>query len=171
MNKTHSAICLMSILGCTAQAVAAEPSAAPMSPAHFVQQAALSDMFETKSSELAAIKADAPTRTFAGQMNADHQKTTSQLQVIVKGRQADLPLPARLDARRQTRVDRLSALDGAALTKQYQIDQVDAHRQAIALFESFSINGSDDRLRQWATETLPKLKEHLGHAEALPRPQ
>jgi putative membrane protein len=170
MKPSLYAICFLSMLGSTAQAGSPAHSKMPISPAQFVREAALSDMFETKSSELAAIKADTPTRSFAAQMNADHQKTSSELLVIVKGRQADLPLPQRLDARRQAEFDQLSALDGATFTKQYQMEQLKAHREAITLFRSFSAVGSDPRLRQWATETLPKLEEHLRHAKALAKP-
>lgn len=162
--------CLFATLICGGQIGAAESQKTFISAARFVEQVALSDMFETKSSELAAIKGDTPTREFAGQMNAEHQKTSSQLQVIVRGRQADLPLPPRLNARRQTQIDRLAALDGIAFTNQYRKDQIQAHREAISLFQSFSMNGSDDRLRRWATETLPKLKEHLKHAETFSTP-
>lgn len=149
---------------------AAAQRPAAVTPAVFVTRAALSDMFETQSSELAAIKADVPTRAFAAQMNADHQKTASELGVIVKGRAADLPLPPRLDSRHQQRLDQLTALKGPAFTKRYQAEQIQAHRDAIALFETFASSGGEERLRQWAAQTLPKLQEHLEHAKALVTP-
>ena len=167
MKPTRSTVVVSLVLAFATQSQAAELAKAPLTPAEFVQQAALSDVFEAKSSELAAIKADTPTFSFAAQINADPQKISSQLRVIVKGRQNDLPLPPRLDARRQAQVDRLSELDGEAFTRQYQLDQLKAHRAAVSLFQSFSISGSDDRLRQWATQTLPMLEEHLKHAETL----
>ena len=138
-----------------------------VSPADFVRRAALSDMFETKTSELAAIKGDGPARAFAAQMNAAHQKTSSELGVIVKGHASDLPLPPRLDPADQRRVDRLEELDGAAFVQQYRSDQLAAHRKAIALFEGFVADGRDARLKEWAAKTLPKLKQHLSLAETL----
>jgi putative membrane protein len=149
-------------------AAAQRPTA--VTPAVFVTRAAVSDMFETQSSELAAIKADAPTRAFAAQMNAAHQKTASELGVIVKGRAADLPLPPRLDPPHQQRLDQLMVLKGPAFTTRYHAEQVQAHGEAIALFETFAASGGDERLRQWAAHTLPTLKEHLEHAKALAMP-
>ena len=170
MHKILTALCLAlgSALGsCVLPAEAADRGPKVVSPAAFVTRAALSDMFETQSSELAAVKADKRTRAFAAMMNADHQKTSSQLRGIVKGHAEDLPLPPRLDPAHQKLIDRLKGLDGDAFTKQYQADQLQAHVQAIALFEAFATNGVDAQLRQWAAQTLPKLKEHLKEAKAL----
>src|SRR5919202_1255043 len=170
MHKILAAFCIAigSALGsCVLPAEAADRVPKVVSPAEFVTRAALFDMFETQSSELAAVKADKPTRAFAAMMNADHQKTSSQLGVIVKGHAKDLPLPPRLNPAHQKLIDRLKGLDGDAFTKQYQADQLKAHVQAIALFEAFATNGVDTQLRQWAAQTLPKLKEHLKEAKAL----
>lgn len=142
-------------------------SAAPLGDAEFVRRAALSDMFETESSELAAIKGDAATREFAVKMNEGHQKTSSELGVLVKDKATDLPLPARLDADLQRKVDRLSGLDGTAFTSEYANDQVAAHEEAIRLFTDFASSGSASPLRSWAEKTLPKLKEHLQDARSL----
>jgi putative membrane protein len=100
MHKILAALCIAigSALGSfVLPAEAADRVPKVVSPAEFVTRAALFDMFETQSSELAAVKADKPTRAFAAMMNADHQKTSSQLGVIVKGHAKDLPLPPRLN--------------------------------------------------------------------------
>ena len=73
MKPTRSTVVVSLVLAFAIQSQAAELAKAPLTPAEFVQQTALSDMLETKSSELAAIKADASTRSFAAQINADRQ--------------------------------------------------------------------------------------------------
>lgn len=42
------------------------------------------------------------------------------------------------------------------------------HRQAIALFERYAKGGENKDVKQFAENTLPPLKTHLQHAEALP---
>jgi putative membrane protein len=49
----------------------------------------------------------------------------------------------------------------------YANNQVKAHEATIALFEDEATNGQDADLKAFATETLPKLKDHLAHAKAL----
>jgi len=167
MRKFLLAGCLSTTLIFCAQSPAIAQSARPISAAEFVKRAALSDMFELQSSEMAAIKANAPTRSFAAMMNAEHQKTSSELGLIVKGRAANLPLPPRLDRIHQNEIDKLNGLEGNSFSRRYQAIQIKAHKSAVALFSAYAQNGTDITLRSWAAKTLPKLKMHLEHAETL----
>jgi putative membrane protein len=54
------------------------------STADFVNQAAISDMFEIQSSQLAAQRANEPTKAFASQMITAHQKTSNELKSVVQ---------------------------------------------------------------------------------------
>jgi putative membrane protein len=85
----------------------------------------------------------------------------------VKGRKADLPLPARLDPVHQGQIDRLDALTGRDFAKRYREYQVKAHVEAIAAFEAYASQGKEESLKQWASQTLPKLKDHLAEASSL----
>src|SRR6201996_4910658 len=51
----------------------------------FVKEAAMSDMLEIESSKLAQQKGNATEKTFAGQMIADHTKTSAELKGMVSG--------------------------------------------------------------------------------------
>src|SRR5436305_1649264 len=51
---------------------------APTTP-DFVQEAAISDMFEIQSSKMASGKLSGPEKEFADHMVADHSKTTTEL--------------------------------------------------------------------------------------------
>ncbi len=174
MNKAFYTLCftylLLSYMSPAATAQEAAPHGNVISPADFVRRAALSDMYETQSSELAAVKGDAPARDLAAMLNADHQKTSSQLGVIVKGHAQDLPLPPRLDPAHQKLIDELKNLEGAAFSKQFLQQQRQVHQEAVTLFESYQATGTNAELRQWAVQTVPKLKEHLKHVESLITP-
>ena len=144
------------------------PSPATLTTAEFVRQAAISDMFETQSSELAAIRAEAPERIFAAKMNEDHQKTSSELHMLIKPHWRTTPIPPRLDPPHQAKIAALKTLHGAAFSRQYRTDQIAAHRAAVALFTRYANSGQDAALRSFAVKTLPKLRMHLEMAGALP---
>lgn len=167
MTRILQAVLFAACIASSAGSFAADPKPAQLSNAEFVRRAALSDMFETKASELAAIKGDGSTRDFAAKMNEAHQKTSSELGVLVKGRAADLPLPDRLDAPKQKLVDRLAELGGETFHAEFATSQVRAHEDAIQLFRSFGMSGPAGPLRDWAQKTLPKLEEHLSMSRSL----
>jgi putative membrane protein len=84
--------------------------------------------------------------------------------------QLGVQLPQELDATHKAKLDKLSSLSGGPFERQFKTDQVEGHKQAIAQFERYAKSGDNPDLKKWAQETLPTLKTHLQHAEALPRP-
>jgi putative membrane protein len=144
-------------------------SALGMSPstADFVKEAAISDMFEIQSSQLAAQRADEPTKAFALQMITDHQKTSNGLKSMVQSGKADASVPLELDSSHQKTLDKLKGLNGADFTKQYDKDQVSAHKDAVSLFRRYAKGGDDATLKDWAGKTLPDLERHLEMAQNL----
>ena len=131
------------------------------STADFVKEAAISDMFEIQSSQLAAQRANEPTKAFASQMITDHQKTSNELKAMVQD------IPTALDSAHQKMLDKLVGLNGADFTKQYQSDQVSAHKDAVSLFRRYAKSGDDAALKEWAGKTLPDLERHLETAQNL----
>jgi putative membrane protein len=45
--------------------------------------------------------------------------------------------------------------------------QMEAHQQAISLFEGYAQGGDNPQLKQWAAKTLPALKMHKTMADKL----
>lgn len=127
----------------------------------FVTEAAIGDMFETTSSELAAIRGDQRARDFAATMNEDHQMSSSELSLTIKPHIDQTPLPSKLDTAHQLQLDTLATLQADAFNKQYFKDQIKAHEDAVALFERYISGGKDAALLAFAQKTLPTLKEHL----------
>jgi putative membrane protein len=131
----------------------------------FVKEAAISDMFEIRSSQMALQKSDDATKAFANQMIADHTKTTQELTPLA--RQAKFPVPTAPAGSLKSKLDKLRGLDGADFTRQYHADQVSVHKDAVSLFERYGSKGDNAVLRQWATTTLPTLQHHLQMARDL----
>jgi putative membrane protein len=132
----------------------------------FVQEAAISDIFEIESSKLAEQRADDATKGFAKQMIADHTKTSDELRAAV-GSDPNTPLPGALDSSHQSKLDKLTGLTGEDFTKQYREMQVSAHKNAVSLFERYAKGGDSEKLKNWAAKTLPDLQHHLELAQAL----
>jgi putative membrane protein len=135
------------------------------STADFVKIAAISDMFEIESSRLAEQRADEPSKKFAAQMITDHTKTSTELKALASKISAELPTG--LDNSHQSKLDKLKALQGAEFDKEYDYMQVDAHEDAVSLFERYAEGGDNADLKAWASKTLPHLKHHLEMAKAL----
>jgi putative membrane protein len=133
----------------------------------FVKEAAISDMFEIQSSELAAQRADAATKAFATQMIADHQKTSTELKAMVTAGTVKAMIPPAMDSAHIKMLDKLKGLQGAAFTKQYRSDQVSAHKHAVSLFQRYGKSGKDAPLKDWAAKTAPALEHHLQMAQDL----
>jgi len=137
------------------------------STADFVKEAAISDMFEIQSSQLAQQKNDTGAKAFSETMIHDHTQTTDQLKSLVKSGAVQAQLPTMLDDTHQKMLDTLHGLSGAAFAKQYDQDQVDGHKEAVSLFQRYAKGGDNAKLKDWAAKTLPTLQHHLQMAQNL----
>ena len=64
-------------------------------------------------------------------------------------------------------LDKFVGLNDADFTKQYQSDQVSAHKDAVSLFQRYAKNGDNAALKDWAGKKLPDLEHHLQMAQDL----
>jgi putative membrane protein len=135
----------------------------------FVREAAMSDMFEIQSSQLAEQKSnDAATKTFAQKMVTDHTKTTTEMKSMMSsGKLKGVEAPTAMASSQQSMLDKLKGLNGNDFTKQYHDDQVSAHKDAVSLFERYGKGGDNPELKDWANKTLPTLQDHLKMAQDL----
>ena len=133
----------------------------------FVKEVSMSDMYEIESSKLALERADAATKTFAQQMVQDHQKTTSELKHLLdSGKVKAAPANAMSDDQNEA-LGKLKDLKGAEFSEEYRDNQIDAHEDAVDIFERYAENGDNPELQSWAAQTLPALRHHLEMARGL----
>jgi putative membrane protein len=137
------------------------------STADFIKEAAVSDMFEIQSSRIAQERGNATEKTFAATMIKDHQKTSEELKSMVSNGDLKAELPTALDSSHQGKIDKLKSLKGADFSSRYDSDQVSGHKDAVSLFERYSKNGDNPKLKDWAGKTLPALRHHLEMAQNL----
>ena len=72
-----------------------------------------------------------------------------------------------MNAEHQQKLDALRAEKTAQMDEMYKKQQIQAHQDAISLFEAYSQRGDNPTLRQWAAAKLPTLREHYEHAQRL----
>lgn len=146
----------------TETAAAGAAGAAASTAAGFVQTAAISDMYEIQSSKLALEKAqNQAVKDFAQQMISAHEQTTAQLKTTLNNAGVDVTPPTEVDAAHQALLQELSAASGDAFDQRYIEQQTQAHEQALALMQSYSTGGDNPQLQQFASETAPKIRQHL----------
>lgn len=153
-------------------AIAADPpstAAAPATPAtgSFVATTAASNLFEIESSKLALAKSgNDKVKAFANQMVADHTQAAAKFKQAVT--EAKLTPPAeKLDTRHQSILDDLTKRTGTGFDQAYLKAQHDAHVEAVGLFDTYARGGDNARMKQFAAEMLPTLKQHLQHVASM----
>lgn len=72
-----------------------------------------------------------------------------------------------LDQERRTKLDELRAASGAEFDRMFLEMQIEAHEEAIAMFERYSEQGDEGALQQHAEQSLSVLRSHLEEAERL----
>jgi putative membrane protein len=162
------ALVALTVGWCLVSAVSVCAQTRAPSTEEFVKKAAISDMMEIQTSQLALSRQpDADTKPFAEQMVKDHEETSRQLKNLVNSGKVNGPLPTSLDSDRKSKFDELKSKSGKDFDRAYDQMQVQAHEEAVALFEQYSQAGDNPDLKTWAAKTLPRLKEHLAMAKKL----
>lgn len=126
----------------------------------FLRDAAVSNLTEIESSQL-ALKAssNAEIRRFAEMMVADHQKNGEELKPLATTN--NVVLPTLLSSDKKQEVDMLRSLTGSAFDRGYVALQVKAHQQTVAKFESAALAIGDTDVKNYASRSLPVLRQHL----------
>src|SRR4051794_20766881 len=74
---------------------------------------------------------------------------------------AGLPLPSGLDDEHRAMREHLGKLTGTAFDVAYTQGQIQDHQKTLHLLEHEIGSGQDQALREFAAETLPKIRQHL----------
>jgi putative membrane protein len=137
-------------------------------PEAFASIAVSSNMFEIESSQLALERAsNRDVRAFAERMIEDHMAAGDKMKAAA---QADgIDPPAAMAEQQQAELEELESAEGPAFDQAYLAAQVAAHDEAVSLFDTFSSQGEQGALREFAAETLPTLQEHQSAVHELAR--
>lgn len=132
--------------------------------ATFVRTASASNQWEIESSELALDRSENENvQAFAEQMVQDHEAVAERLAARLDERDDELmdPDTAGLDVKHAEMLTQLQEASDEEFDSLYLQMQLQAHEEAVALFEGFAESGNDQDLQRFAEETLPSLQGHL----------
>ena len=127
---------------------------------HFVDHAYTSGQNEVLLNRMALQRTqNEHVRQFAQKMIEDHTKNNQKLTLIVSEERIavpDKPLPEQEKDMRH-----LSSAEVKNFDKEFMDHMVQAHEKAVNLFEKGSKELKNEKLKNYAKESLPTLKEHL----------
>jgi len=134
--------------------------------ARFLKNAAQGGMAETQLGELGKTKATKKgVKDFAAMIVADHGKANEELKSLAS--QKGVELPGDIEAGQKMAQSKLERLSGAEFDKEFVEQMITDHKKAIDLFEDAPKDAKDGGVKSFADKTLPTLRGHLQHAEAL----
>lgn len=130
----------------------------------FARKAAEGGLAEVELGQLATQKASSPeVKQFGQRMVSDHTQANDQLKQIAA--QKGMTLPTSLSAKDAATKARLEKLSGKEFDRAYMRDMVKDHTKDVNEFQNEANNGKDPDIKNFASETTPKLQEHLSMAQ------
>src|SRR5499427_4601892 len=150
--------------------VAASPTASPValttSEKEFMANAARGGMMEVQLGNLAEQKASSnDVKQFGERMSTDHSQLGQKLQQLASN--LNFTLPQELNPEQQNVVSRLEKLAGKAFDREYMREMVSDHVKDISEFERAASQATNADIKQFITEALPTLREHLKSAREI----
>jgi putative membrane protein len=149
---------------------AASPAASPValttSEKDFISHAARGSMEEVQLGRIAADKASSPeVKQFGERMVTDHSQLGQKLQQLASN--LNLTPEQQLSPEQQSAVSRLQNLSGKAFDREYIKAMIADHTKDISEFQRMASQASNADIKQFASEALPTLQEHLSAAREI----
>ena len=138
----------------------------PVATPAFVTAVAQSDRFEIEEGKIAEAKGSAEVKSFGEKMVRDHTKLSDEMKAAVE-KAGMAPPPPTLRPDQHNMIVQLQELSGAQFNKTYLTQQIEAHRQALALVQSYAKTGDAPAIKAAAEQALPVIEEHLQIAEKM----
>ena len=150
-------------------ATVAQAEAPPATTAGgFVTRAALSDMYEIQSSQLALERSQsAAVKAYAQRMINEHTRMSNEMNAAIAQAALQARPPTVLDAERTELIRALREAGPADFDGRYIEQQTEAHENTLNLFRDFGNNGDNDLLKQLAARGAPMIENHLQTVRAL----
>jgi len=132
----------------------------------FATKAAAGGLTEVQLGQIAQQNGESQeVKDFGAKMVADHGKANDNLKAVAS--KDSLTIPDKPNAEQQALIDKLSKETGAPFDKAYIHAMVKAHIGDRALFTEEIETAKNADLKQFATDTLPIIKEHLSMIQGM----
>jgi putative membrane protein len=128
----------------------------------FVDEAALTDMYEVQAGQLATMRAkSADAKNFGHRMIDDHTKSTNELKsILAKSAPIFLP-PMQLDSRREGLLNDLKGAKDEDFEGRYIAQQINTHNEALILMRGYAKDGDNPDIKDFAAKVQPVVQMHL----------
>ena len=131
----------------------------------FLTMAAKADMSEAHEGQMAANQAKrGDVKDFAKVMVQDHTDNYERLTQLAA--KTGATIPKGINAAKDRTMMQLVHLKGEHFDRQFAMDEITAHKQAIAMFKHEAATAKDPDVKAFAADTIPVLEKHLKLAEA-----
>lgn len=126
----------------------------------FVEKTTQDGLQEVEAARLVNSKTQNPQIiNLANTLLNDHSTVNNDL--AIKAGSASLKIPNAMSPLGQSQYDRLNKLVGEDFERQYLQNEITNHENSIQLFKFEASNGKNTALRNFASNTLPTLQNHL----------
>jgi putative membrane protein len=140
----------------------------PTPAADFVTKAAAGNAFELAAAQAAQGRAqDQGVKGFAAMMLRDHGLSADKLKKALAESGQSLPASGPMSPGQQQGLADLAKLTGPAFDKAYLQGQVQAHQDALTLFQEYAQNGDNPALKAFAAEAVAVIQAHSAVAKQL----
>ena len=163
MHRTRTglwiAITVMTLAG-AGIGLAAEQEAGMQKEKAFLMKAAGGQKGEIALGQMAAERAESDkVKQFGHRMIEDHQKASQEVSKLAS--QEGIDLPSGMPTMQKEKAQQLSQLSGKDFDRAYITYMLREHMKDVTEFEHSAKHLTDPQVQQWASATLPVLKEHL----------
>lgn len=131
----------------------------------FVSQAAMGNLMEIRSGQLAQRSNNPEVKQFATMLMQEHEQAHQELTEIAERKK--IFVPTTYPPARQSMLMRLDSLKGLQRDYQYVELMVSEHEIAVPLFKKAAAQKEDLELAKFAQSKLPSLEQHLAEAKKL----
>ena len=136
--------------------------------ADYIRNSATADMFEIGAAKVALKTSHgSDVRRFSRMIIDDHVAMHDDLAATLKQAEFAMTLPTSLDAQHDAIVTQLEDAAPADFDAAFMQQQVLANESALRVQTGYARNGRDLSLREFASETIPKIRMHLAVAERI----
>lgn len=132
----------------------------------FIKKAADGGMTEVELGKIAEKNGQKDdVKSFGSHMVKDHGKANDELKSVASKMNA--PVPDKVSAEHQAKIDKMSKLSGAAFDTAYVKEMVASHEKTIASFEAARAKVGNEDLKKFIDDTLSVIKGHLEMAKKM----
>jgi len=137
-----------------------------MADKRFMKDAADGGMAEVELGQLASSKGSSDeVKKFGQRMVDDHGKANDKLKQLAQSKNVELPNEP--SAKHKATKRRLEKLSGEQFDHAYVAEMLKDHKKDVSEFERESKNAKDPDVKEFASQTLPTLQEHLKEVQKM----